>query len=297
MKLFFLLLFSLFYWEAQGASCCVANTSVPNLMILPAKWQQTFTVANSRVIGDVSPKGSSTFRDKNNVEQTNMARMDLAYSWTEQYQNGVSFKYQNKKRTFDGEGNNDSGWSDVGLFQAYQPIKFQRTWIFNTVNIPTSKSLYDSQEVNSVDAHGSGTYQAGLGVFHIENFMTWDIVVSSEVHHSFARTFEQGDTTNEVGSFWGGSVSIGAGYIPLKKKIRIGANLTPRMEGEKKMYVNGSELPSKKSLVWDSVLNMTYTINANYAVGASYLDQTIFGPARNSALNRTISVLLQTHFL
>lgn len=297
MKLFFLLLFSFITWEVHAASCCVANTSVPNLMILPARWQQTFTVASSRVIGDVNPQGSSTFRNKENKERTNMARMDLAYGWTEKYQNGVSFKYQNKKRTFNGEGANDSGWSDLGLFQAFQPIKYQRTFIFNSINVPTSNSLYDSNEDFSVDAHGAGTYQAGLGVFHIENFKSWDVVLSSEVHHSFARTFEKGDTEKEVGRFWGGSLSAGVGYIPWRSKYRYGVNLTPRLEGDKSVTINDRQNISKQSLVWDSVFNVTYTMNAQYAFGVSYLDQTIFGPARNTLLNRSLSVLFQTHFL
>ena len=297
MKLLFLLLFSFLSASVHAASCCVSNTSVPNLMILPSKWQQTFTLASSRVIGDVDPKGKSTFRNNKNKESTNMARMDLAYSWTDLYQNGVSVRYQNKKRSFSGAEANDSGWSDVGLFQAYQPVKYQRTWIFNSINIPTSNSVYDSKETFSVDAHGTGTYQAGLGIFHLVNYTAWDLVFSSEVHHSFARSFNKGQDEREVGSFWGTSLSAGAGYIPWRKKIRYGFNLTPRLEGQKNVRINGNNQNSKQSVVWDSVLNVTYSINADYAIGASYLDQTIVGPAKNTLLTRSISILFQTHFL
>lgn len=297
MKLLFLFLFSLLSLKGHTASCCVSNTSVPNLMILPSKWQQTFTVASSRVIGDVDPKGSSTFRNNKNKESTNIARMDLAYSWTDQYQNGVSFRYQNKNRSFNGTEANDSGWSDVGLFQAYQPVKYQRTWLFNSFNIPTSKSLNNSTETLQVDAHGTGTYQAGLGIFHLVNFTAWDLVFSTEVHHSFGRTFHVNQEDKEVGGFWGTSISAGAGYIPWRKKIRYGLNLTPRLEGQKDVVINGNNQNSKQSLVWDSVVNVTYSINAQYAVGVSYLDQTVIGPAKNTLLTRSLSLLFQTHFL
>lgn len=296
MKLFFLFLFSLFSWQAHSASCCVANTSVPNLMILPSTWQQTFTIASVRVIGDVNPKGQSTFRNSKNKETTNLARMDLAYSWTEKYQNGVSFRYQNKKRSFEGTEASDSGWSDLGLFQAYQPIKYQRTWIFNSTNIPTSNSVYNSKETFSVDAHGTGTYQTGLGVFHIVNYTAWDMVFSSEVHYSFARDFGSGQDKKEIGSFWGTSFSAGVGYIPWRSKMRYGFNLIPRLEGKKSVKINGEAQNSKQSLVWDSAFNVTYTINASYAVGVNYVDQTIFGPSRNSLLNRSLSILFQSHF-
>lgn len=265
-------------------------------MILPARWQQTFTLATSRVIGDVDPKGRSTFRRKQNKESTTMARMDLAYSWADQYQNGVSLKYQERMRDFNGEEASDSGWSDLGLFQAWQPIKFQRTWIFNTINVPTSKSLYDAKESFSVDAHGTGTYQAGLGVFHLINYKTWDILLSSEVHHSFARSFN-GSMDTEVGSFWGASFTVGAGYVPWRSKFRYGLGFTPRLEGQKKVKTNQSSEVSKQSLVWDTVLNVTYSINAQYALGVNYVDQTVMGPAQNTLLNRTVSVLFQTHWL
>ena len=295
MKLFFLFLFSFFSWQAHSASCCVANTSVPNLMILPSSWQQTFTLASSRVIGDVNPQGQSTFRNSKNREATNLARMDLAYSWAEKYQNGISIRYQNKKRSFDGTEASDNGWSDLGLFQAYQPVKHQRTWIFNSFNIPTSNSVYDSRETFSVDAHGTGTYQMGLGIFHLINYKTWDVVSSTEVHHSFARTFGHDQEKKEIGSFWGTSFSMGMGYIPWRSKMRFGFNLTPKLDGQKSVKVNDERQISKQSLVWDSVFNATYTINASYAIGVSYLDQTFFGPARNTLLSRSVSVLFQTH--
>ena len=297
MKLFCLLLFSFFSWRTQAASCCVANTGVPNLMILPAKWQQTFTVSSLRVIGDVDPKGNSVFRNTKNKEATNLARMDLAYSWSEQYQNGISFKYQNKKRSFDGASASDSGWSDLGLFQAYQPIKYQRTWIFNATNIPTSNSVYNSRETFSVDAHGAGTYQTGLGVFHLVNYHAWDLVFSSEVHYSFARNFSTGQDEKEIGGFWGTSFLAGAGYIPWRSKMRYGFNLIPRLEGQKVVQINNEKQNSKQSLVWDSAFNVTYTLNATYAFGISYIDQTIFGPAKNSLLSRSVAAVFQAHFL
>lgn len=296
MKLLFLFLFSLISWKAYSASCCVANTSVPNLMILPSKWQETLTVATTSVIGDVDPQGKSTFRNSRNKETTKLARMDLAYSWNEKYQNGISVRYQNKNRSFEGTEASDSGWSDLGLFQAYQPIKYQRTWIFNSNNIPTSNSVYDSDETFSVDAHGTGTYQSGLGILHLINFKSWDLAFSHEVHHSFARTFGNNENRKKIGSSWGTSFSAGVGYIPWRSKTRYGFNLTPRIEGQRANKINGENQNSKQSLVWDSVFNVTYTFNATYALGLNYLDQTIVGPARNTLLNRSISLILQTHF-
>lgn len=297
MKLWFLFLFSLLPSYLFAASCCVSNTSVSNLMIMPADWQQTFSMSQSRVIGDVNSKGQSTFRNNKNRDVISLARMDLAYGWTPRYQSGVSFKYQNRTRELNGSESSDSGWNDVGLSQAYQPNTLNRFWIFNTLNIPTAKSIYDSQENMGVDARGTGTYLTSVGVFGIHNIKEWDFIMSSEVHHSFSRTFENNNTKTDVGSFWGVSVTGGAGYIPWRSKARYGFALTPRMEGAKNVTIDGQKNPGKESLVWDTSLNFSYTFNAYYALGVNYTDQTIFGPVKNTLLNRALSFQFQTRWL
>lgn len=296
MKLLFLFLSSLFSFELLAASCCVSNTSVSNLMILPAKWQETVTLTQTRVIGDTNVKGQSTFRKGTNKEWTNLARMDLSYGWSPRYQSGVSVKYQNKTREFNGDSSNDSGWNDVGLSQAYRPFEFERIWLFQTINIPTAKSTYDSKENFAVDARGTGTYLSSVGAFGIHNTHEWDFIYSAETHYSFARTIKSNQTRTEVGSFWGGSLTGGAGYIPWRSKARYGVALSPRLEGAKEMNVNGSRNAGQESLVWDTSVNWTYTINADHAVGLNYLDQTLFGPAKNTLLNRSISFLFQSRW-
>lgn len=295
MKLLFLFLFNLFFSASVfAASCCVSNTSVSNLMILPSKWQQTVSVSQNRIIGDVDDKGKSTFRRTGNSDRTNTARVDLAYGWTEKYQSGVTLRYQNRNRQLNGDSSQDSGWSDVGLSHAYRLPTYDRLWVFQTVNLPTANSMYDSTSRFKTDAMGTGTYQTAMGVFGVHNEKTWDFLYSTEVHHSFARTIRSQGTTTEVGSFWGTSVTVGSGYIPFRSKFRYGVSLTPRYEGAKDVTVNGSRAPGKRSLIWDSGVNVSYTLNANYAFGLSYIDQTLTGPARNTMLGRTLAFQLQT---
>lgn len=297
MKLLSILLFSIFSSGSYAASCCVSNTSVSNLMILPATWQETLTLSHSKVIGDVDYKGSSTFRRKENKDTTQLAKLDLAYGWNSQFQSGVSVKYQNKNRNFNGSKSSDAGWSDLGVSSAYRPKSFDRLWFFQTLNIPTATSIYNSRANYSVDAHGSGTYQTSLGFFGIKNFKEWDVIYSSEVHHSFGKTFKKNNDEIEVGSFWGNSLTLGGGYIPWRSKARYGIALTPRLEGPKEVISNGTRSRGKESIVWDTSLNYTYTFNAEYALGVNYLDQTFFGPAKNTLLNRSISFLFQTRWL
>ncbi len=298
MKQSFLFLFSLLLILSSGrllaASCCVSNTSVSNLMILPSSWQETVTLSQSRVIGDVDANGKSVFRRANNRDVINLAKLDLAYGWNPRYQTGISVKYQNRSRDFNGDNSNSSGWNDLGLSHAYKILPLERIWVFNTLNIPTAKSQYDARSNFSVDARGTGTYQSSVGIFGIKNFKEWDFLYSSEVHRSFARTFETQNQKTEVGSFWGTSATGGVGYIPWRSKARYGFNLTPRYEGAKSVIANGSKANGKGSLVWDSSLNFSYTLTAAHALGVNYTDQTLIGPVRNSLVSRAVSFQFQT---
>jgi hypothetical protein len=296
MKLILLIIFSFLSWESFGASCCVSNTSIPNLMILPAKWQQTFSFSQARVIGDVDDKGRSTFRSKDNKETTSAARLDLAYGWSFRYQSGVSLKYQNKSRQFDDSQASNSGWSDVGLSHAYAPRMFDRLWIFQTVNIPTATSVYDAKSSLAVDAQGSGTYFTGLGFFKINNQKVGDLTFGGEAHRSFGRDIHTAQNDTHLNPYWGGSLSFGGGYVPWKSKMRLGTNFTPRLEGPKTGTNNGNDIKGKQSLVWDSVINATYSFDAQYAAGISYLDQTLVGPVSNTILTRSLSFLFQSRF-
>lgn len=266
-------------------------------MIMPSKWQQTFSISHSEVIGQTDTDGKSTFYHKDNKDRLDVARLELAYGWNEKYQSGVSLKYQNRNRDFHGNEASASGWSDVGLSHAYKIPFFNKAWIYQTLNLPTSKSTYESDAPMAVNAQGSGTYISSVGAFYIQNFAFWDWTLNTEIHRSFARTFKKEEETTEVGSSWGGSIGLGVGYIPWRSKIRYGLGMTPRFEGPKTVTINNQEARSENSLVWDTSLNLSYTISAQYALGLNYVDQTIMGPARNTNLTRSLGLVFQSKWL
>jgi hypothetical protein len=296
MKLLLLFLSSFFSYSVFSASCCVSNTSVSNLMLMPADWQQTFTVSQARVIGDVNEKGRSTFRRNSNKDVINLAKLDLAYGWSNRYQTGIAIKYQNRQRALSGSESNDSGWNDIGLSHAFKPKIMDRFWLFQTLNIPTATSVYDSRSTMAVDARGTGTYLSSIGFFGISNLKEWDFIYSSEVHHSFKRAFTSEQTRMEVGSFWGTSATGGVGYIPWRSKARYGVAITPRLEGAKDLVIDNQKTPGRESFVWDTSVNFSYTLSAAHAFGINYTDQTILGPVKNTLLNRSVSFQFQARW-
>jgi hypothetical protein len=288
MKLSFLFLFSFLTQQLWAASCCVSNTSISNLMLFPSKWQQTMTFSQGHVVGDVDEDGSSTFRRSNNRDVTNLVKLDLAYGWTTRYQTGFSARYQSRKRDFQGEDSSSSGWNDLGFSHAYKLPTDEKIWIFQTLNVPTARSVYNSTSTFAVDARGTGTYQTSLGFFGLKNFRKWDFLYSYELHRSFERDFYSNGADTTVGSFWGTSLTLGTGYVAWRSKARYGLALTPRYEGAKVVTIDGRKTQGAESLVWDSSVNFSYSFTPHHALGFNYTDQTFVGPARNSLLSRFV---------
>ena len=86
---------------------------------------------------------------------------------------------------------------------------------------------------------------------------------------------------------------LGMGFVPWRSKYRISTSLTPRYESSKKMTSNETNTKSDRVLSVDSLVGLTYMINAHQNLGLNYLDQTLVGPARNTLLSRSLSLVFQ----
>lgn len=292
MKWFYTILFSLlcpFAFQANAASCCVSNTSLPQLMTLPSRYQISSTLGLSRVQGDVDTKGQSTFRKDSNKDQSQTMRLDLSKMW-KSWQGGISLSMVNRQRELDSQSNSAQGLSDIQLYMAKEEWwKVTKIFPFIKQNIPIANSLYNAKSALAVDAFGLGVYQTSIGAALIRNYKVWDHNFTTEIHQNWART--TGDT--HVSAAAGGSMLLGAGYVPWKSRVRLGFSFGPRLESAKQIVTQGSTTHSQKSLVWDSVLSLGYQIEADQNIALNYADQTFFGPARNTTLTRAVTFLYQ----
>ncbi len=289
MKFALIIVSSFFLSTAYASSCCVANAGLPQFMTLPAKWQITTTASQARVIGDTSTKGRSVFRGSNNREKTTQLGGGIAWA-KGPWQLNASFAYAQKERQLGDKTAASTGATDPS-FAVVREIptgRFgHRVWSFVRHIFPAADSVYDTQDELSTNSIGAGRPQTGLGALYMWNARYFDAQALAEAHLGHAN--QRGDT--RLGSQPGGSMGAGVGWV--KSKWRLGSLITARWEASSTVKQEGRETRTGRIQVWDSTLSLGRQIDAFQNAALSYNDQTLLGPARNTTLSRSFSLLWQ----
>ncbi len=250
-------------------------------MTLPADWQVSTQLSLSRVIGDTDTDGRSVFRGNKNHEGMTRFGQDVAYRMA-RFQLMAGYGYADKQVQYQEDS---QGLSDASVALAHE-TEFAslslRLYPFYRHVFPVGKSQGMPTDLNpgrSLDS--AGVVGAWYG-------MNWDAQVTPEFH----RNGEGENNGVTLAPSWGGSLGLGVGYLPSRSRWRYGSTLTARYEGAGRT----SEGATARSQVWDLGLNLGRQLNAHHNVAASYLDQTLLGPARNTRLNRAVGMVWQARF-
>lgn len=274
--------------RTYAASCCVANASLPQLMTLPAQWQVSTTLAQGRVVGDVDTNGNAVFRGDKNRERTTRVGQDVAYRM-KAYQLMAGYGWS--KKTFQSAGGDTSneGISDASVALAREaefPNQSARLYTFYRHVFAMGRAQGLPTDLNA------GRSLDSAGLVAVKYGHAFDAQLAPEIHRS--GTGERNGTT--LSPSWGGSIAMGGGYVPRRSKWRYGGMLTSRWESASKTRTQGTQQNTARSQVWDLSANIGRQIGAYDNVALNYSDQTVFGPARNTKLGRTVAVLWQTRW-
>lgn len=292
-KLAFLSLF-LSGATALGASCCGTSAVAPAIISGDDRAQITTSLSFASVIGDAPDEGLAVFRGSSNLERATTLKLDGAYLLSDRWQVGATVPFAYRSRQTPGLNDYASGVGDIGLTAAYEALPElvyspwkPRAFVFSTLTLPTGTSAYQSTSSLAVDALGRGFYSLALGGLALKSFGKWDVNVLGELHRSLPKTF----STVRAIPGWGASLGIGGGYNV--GAFRFGLSLTPSYE--EGIVSEGAAGRTKASyqLVWSTAAQLSYLPSLDWSVSATYVDQTLVGPAVNVALNRTVGLVLQ----
>jgi len=89
------------------------------------------------------------------------------------------------------------------------------------------------------------------------------------------------------------SALVGVGYNLPSKPLRLGFSAQSVHTGVASQEGGVSEVPSRERLVLNSVFSISYLMRNDIMLAGSYNDQTLLGPARNTALERLFSLQIQ----
>jgi hypothetical protein len=190
-----------------------------------------------------------------------------------------------------------SGLSDTDLFLGYE---FLPEWTYSTWRprgfayfqqvLPTGRAIQDPEKKNAADVRGLGVSQSALGAVFLKSWAEWDLSITPEL-----RRFYSADLgATQIGSGWGASMLLNGGYSWLDLGLRVGLRTQPVLQSSralKSQEVSGgfeSEISSKS--VWNSGVDFSWMPNDQWRANVGYSDQTWFGPARNTTLERSVAI-------
>lgn len=293
----------LFSSGAQAASCCGGGSG--SASIITGDFSTTLMLAAlySDVIGDVDSDGESTFRHEKNSEISQTLQIEGSKLLSDYWQISTAVPIIRKTREIGSQGNTESGLGDptVSIIYEFLPetrysAYIPRGFLFAGLRIPAAPSKYDFASTYGEDIRGTGFWTPSLGIAFFKIKGKWDLQAIAEVHHALDREFSQRDgSTLYARPSPGGSLLFGAGLSPAPTSpLRLGGSISPKYDGP--VYL-ASRPASAAQIVWDTSASLSYMIDREYGVRFTYTDQTLFGPAQNTTLSRTVMLSINHNTL
>jgi len=292
MKRFFLLLFSLgIPGPAFAAACCGGGFASPSLIAGDDQAQVTASYSYSRVETEVG--SDSYWRRREAGETTGTYRIEGARIWADRGQAGFSLPLVQRARA----GANSFGLGDVSGTLGYEllPDWDYSAWrpkgiSFLQLTAPTGRAVNESTALYQLDSRGRGFWALGAGALLTKTTGDIDLFTSLEAHRSFAKNFQNSQTSGRLFPGWGGNAAGGIGYNWLK--VRVGGSLTWTYEDPVNVSGTISSLGVPQRFA-TAALSASYLASNDWAATLSYADQTKFGSPLNTSLGRAATLQLQ----
>lgn len=287
-----LLIFSIFISiSAHAASCCGGGASNTVIITNNDQTQVTTSMTFSSVHAEARSDGKWQKLDGDKTKETFTIEGSTLLS--DRTQGGLSIplqknSYESSGQTFDG-----SGVGDIKLSAAYEAVtnwdysKYRpKVYVYSQLQVPSGKSIYETQNIQAIDSTGTGLWGLSMGSMALKTFKKWDAIGIVSVQKLFSNEFD--GVHIEPGNVY--QVSLGVGYN--YKDLRIGINNLAYLQDSGN---TSGTVDSKISIerYISSTLVVSYLVEEDLSVTASYMDQTLLGKPVNTQLSRAIFVSLQ----
>lgn len=278
--------------EARAASCCGSAATFPSLLTGDERARLSAGLHYGEYIGDVDRSGRAVFRSTSDTESYQTLQLDGAHLLSDRWQLGLSIPLTRKKIKTEIFSASDFGVGDSSLTVGYEawPRFTAKDWLhgylFLQMTFPTGGSIYEAREVFGVDSHGRGFYVPALGTLLKTESGAWDFLYRGLLARAVPRAIKNQAFTLQPG-FWLQN-SLGAGYS-FGQGYRVGSMVNWQWEAGTRKVGVGSSTTAAVSL-WTLSASVAKMWSENFSTSLAYADQTLLGPARTTALARSVSL-------
>lgn len=173
-------------------------------------------------------------------------------------------------------------------FSYWKPIVYATVFL----NIPTGHSIYDSARLSEgADVTGHGQWGAGLGITLRKVYFPWTITLQARTIQLLAEEFEN----SRVSDFYDSSAAFLLSYSSQWWGLMFNGGVTFTHLSERRL--EPSQITSSVSQNFNVLGGVQRALSGKWMVGINYSDQTLFGPAKNTLLNRSINLNFNYNYL
>lgn len=248
---------------AAAATCCGSNFSAPALMTTGEKYKIQLTQNISRK--DFYAKEEEQvvlLKEKKFSTKTNL-------KGAASINDGLQLLVES---SFAGNQGQSQllGDSLVGMGFAFQQTALSQSWIHASIIFPTGKPTSALEDASTIPT-GAGYHQAALGGLYSQIFSWGDAAIGGQI----SRNIHSTQSPEAALSAFAG---LGRSFDQYRSGISWSA-----------IYSSTGTSSQAQAYSQSVSLQLSY-MGQSYLVGASYSDDSLLGPAKNSYLNKSLSV-------
>jgi hypothetical protein len=255
--------------ECLGASCCGSSISMPALISTGERWKfQTVLSDSERVFQITGDSDAIKLSDKN---QLNVFKSQIK----------SGYRFDNDWQVFTEINYFDQGMGDIatGVGKELKLSDEYNTFVWAQLTAPTGRSVYQINNPND-QITGTGFWTPGVGLSFFKTFGTWDGSISAFAGHGLETEYNGSKVMPGWQTF--GQIAIGKSF----HEWRLGGGIEYQRENGRKTQVGGT---AEDSYSWPVSLSISYLDKSDIWT-ASYFDETLLGPTKNTYLNHGVSV-------
>ncbi len=285
--------------QVNASSCCGQAPSSFSVLTNNEKLNISTSFVKIRTQGRLI-RNSGNFYDWSNKKRTIQSfTFDISLSLEERHQINLSSSLNSGSFSSEFEKATSNNLSDTLISYTYELLpeysysKF-KPQVFSSVflSVPSGHSIYKKNglsEGTSVTGHEQ--WGVGLGLTLRKVYFPFSFLAQIKSIRFFSKNFDN----FSVSDFFDTSINFTTSYTTKFFNIIINSGLTLSHISPKK--INTLRIKSLESISTGLFFGVQKNISIDTSIGIIYTDQTLLGPAKNTLLNRSMSLNINHKFL
>jgi hypothetical protein len=295
-RLFLILILSFTPVLAKANSCCGQSPASFPVLALDQKVSVNTSYSVSKAEGRIyNPDQFVVWNSKDRQVQSLQLSFAGTFRSRHQFFANTAFLRSDFKDLY--QNDHAQSFSDTQAGYTYEIVpeynySLWRPLIYTSLllNLPTGKSIYDNTQLGEgTDVTGHNQWGLGVGFTIRKVFFPVTLLLQGRTLQMLKKQF----SNVEVGSFYDSSLAMLGSYSLSWQAVTLHLGITTNHLSSRTL---NASIESQSMQNTSLLIGLQKSMNDSWTVGFNYSDQTLLGPAKNSVLNKTLTMNLNYNY-